>query len=108
MNFKTHNEKKSIKANGTSLQGYITAGYFDLKRLFGKPTDGDKYKTDAEWEIEFSDGTVATIYNYKDGKNYCGSEGTPKTKITEWNIGGRTKKAVELVMEVIGEMAQEE
>jgi hypothetical protein len=103
MNFITHNEKKSINIGNTSLQGYVTVGYSTLKRIFGKPTVGDKYKTDAEWEIEFADGTVATIYNYKDGKNYCGSEGTAKTKITQWHIGGRTKRAVALVTELIEE-----
>jgi hypothetical protein len=108
MNFKTHNEKKSIATCGTCLQGYITVSYSTLKRIFGKPTVGDGHKTDAEWEIEFADGTVATIYNYKDGKNYCGSEGTAKTKITEWHIGGKAQKAVELVTELIREETEGE
>jgi hypothetical protein len=99
MKFQTHNDKQ-INADG-SLMDCITANYSDLKKIFGKPTEGDGYKVDAEWEIEFEDGTVATIYNWKDGKNYCGKSGLAKTKITDWHVGGRTMKSVERVKEVL-------
>jgi hypothetical protein len=97
MKFKTHNDKK-ISTCGTCLQEEIYVHYFQLKKVFGKPSIGDQYKTDAEWDIEFEDGTVATIYNYKDGINYLGKRhGTPKSRITNWHIGGHTKKACEKV-----------
>jgi hypothetical protein len=86
---------------GTSLQGYIDADYNVLKKLFGKPGNGDGYKVDAEWEILFSDGTVATIYNYKDGKNYNGASGLAKTKIRDWHVGGRSARAVRNVEQVL-------
>lgn len=76
-------------ANMTSLEGYIRTSYADLVGCFGEPTcDGDGYKVDAEWVITFADGVVATIYNYKDGPNYCGADGTPVENIREWHIGG--------------------
>lgn len=87
--------------NGTCLQGYINATYADLRKVFGKPEDGDGYKVDAEWLVQFSDGVVATIYNYKDGKNYNGKSGTPKTKITEWHVGGRSARAVANVEDML-------
>jgi len=87
--------------NGTSLQGYITADYKVLKKVFGKPNDGDGYKVDAEWDVVFSDGSIATIYNYKDGKNYNGSRGLAKTQITEWHVGGRSLRAVRNVEAVL-------
>lgn len=93
MNFITHNTEQ-IKTDGTHLQGYIDAKYNELISLFGQPHDSDGYKVDAEWDIQFADGTVATIYNYKNGKNYCGSSGTRKQDITHWHIGGFTKQAV--------------
>ena len=96
MKFVTHNQT-NINVGGTHLQGYINADYSTLKKLFGKPIQGDGYKTDAEWEIQFEDGSVATIYNWKNGRNYCGKEGTPKTKITTWNIGGNDVSVVEKV-----------
>ena len=98
--FFTHNTK-SINANGTHLQGEIQTTYAKLKSLFGQPEEGDGYKVDAEWNIEFPDGTVATIYNWKDGKNYNGKHGLPKTKITNWHIGGHSSKSVELVRETL-------
>lgn len=84
-------------AVGTCLQGYIDADYATLVRVFGRPSRGDGYKVDAEWCIRFDDGTIATVYNYKDGKNYLGRNGMPKTKIRDWHIGGTSKAAVERV-----------
>ncbi len=100
MNFKTHNDKR-INCGGTSLVGKINVSYGKLKKTFGKPTESDGYKSDAEWEVEFENGVVATIYNWKNGKNYLGSSGTPKTKITQWHIGGHTEEAVKLVKQVL-------
>jgi hypothetical protein len=98
MKFKTHNTGVDFnKLNGTCLQGYVDANYADLCEKFGEPTDSDGYKVDAEWLIEFADGTVATIYNYKDGKNYCGEEGLDVEDITDWHIGGKSKNALWLV-----------
>jgi antitoxin component YwqK of YwqJK toxin-antitoxin module len=85
----------------TCLQGYIVASYDRLVELFGEPTEGDGYKVDAEWIVEFEDGTVATIYNWKNGRNYCGHEGYPIELITDWNIGGYKKQAVRLVDDVL-------
>jgi hypothetical protein len=61
----------------------------------------DNYKSDAEWQVQFDDGTVATIYNWKNGRNYCGDEGTPTHLIREWHIGGYSGDAVDLVKTAI-------
>ena len=89
--------------NGTSLQGYVDADYKVLCKVFGRPDPNahDNYKSDAEWDLEFSDGTVATIYNYKDGKNYCGASGLAKTKIRDWHVGGRSARAVRNVEDML-------
>lgn len=97
MKFKTHND--NIEWQGGCLQGHILADYRQLKKVFGKPTEGDEYKVDAEWNILYSDGTYSTIYNYKTGKNYNGKSGTPKTKIKEWHIGGKSSESVNKVIE---------
>lgn len=101
MNFKTHNDK-DIDCGGTGFVGRLNLKYSDIKKVFGQPHGSDGYKSDAEWEIEFEDGVVATIYNWKDGKNYKGSKGIPKTKITDWHIGGRDERAVRNVISAIG------
>lgn len=89
------------KINGTSLKGYIEADYKELVAVFGDHGNGDGYKVDAEWMIEFADGTVATIYNWKNGNNYCGEDGLPVECITHWHIGGHTERAEQLVNDVV-------
>ena len=87
MDYKTNNDKYVI-TDGTSLRGGIDCSYKTLLNIFGKPSkEYDEYKSDAEWQIEFSDGVVATIYNYKDGVNYNGADGIPIEKLTDWHIG---------------------
>ena len=73
------------EANGTSLQGYITATYADLVERFGEPECGGD-KTTVEWMLKFADGTVATIYDWK-------LDETP-TYMYNWHIGGKNNTAV--------------
>ena len=92
LKFITHNDDDLIGIGGTCYQDTLIANYADLVDTFGEPMDGDNYKTDAEWTIRFTVGeteVVATIYNWKNGKNYCGEEdGLDVTEIREWNVGG--------------------
>jgi major membrane immunogen (membrane-anchored lipoprotein) len=101
---------KDINVNCTSLQGYINCTYDDLTATLGYPLeDGfDDYKSDAEWTIEFDDGTVATVYNYKNGKNYLGDEGTDVCYIEQWHIGGRDETAVQKVQDLINGVARKD
>jgi hypothetical protein len=87
----------SDKFVGSSYQACVDIGYRELVEMLGEPNeDNDGYKVDAEWRLEF-DGVFHSIYNYKDGINYNGAEGTPTEFITDWHIGGNDKaKAEEL------------
>tara|TARA_A100001011_G_scaffold396794_1_gene495834 strand:- start:2562 stop:2918 length:357 start_codon:yes stop_codon:yes gene_type:complete len=92
----------TINVNGSCLQGYVNATYDELVSKLGSPGPSfDGYKSDAEWHIEFEDGSVATIYNWKDGFNYCGENGTPIENIKEWHIGGNTKSVEGWVNDLI-------
>jgi hypothetical protein len=93
MTFKTHNDKR-IESSGSGLIGEIDASYEELCNLFGAPSGGDGYKTDAYWGIEFDDGVIATVYNYKDGKNYEGENGLAVEEIRDWHVGGFKDKAL--------------
>jgi len=84
---------KDIKIDGSSLVGQIEISYFDLVSLFGEPKH-TREKTSAMWDIEFDDGIVASIYDWKSGKN-----DSPETNIY-WNIGG-FHKSRERVLEFI-------
>jgi len=93
--------EKTTNVGGTFLQGYIKATYEQLLKTFGEPHDpnGDNYKTDVEWAFEFADGTIATLYNWKNGKNYLGAEGLELNDIYEWHVGGFSEKAVAKLLE---------
>jgi hypothetical protein len=89
---------KDACMNGTSLQGKIVTTYARLVEMFGEPdfTNGDKVT--AEWCLEFEDGTVATIYDWKYGETPMGE--------AVWNIGGKNSEAVYRVYEVMGLMEE--
>ena len=110
MELHVHN-KHSSKANGTSLTGYLDVSYQTLVELFGEPTiETDGYKVDAEWHVEFreenTDWTApedafATIYNYKNGKNYCGADGLNVEDINSWHVGSKRKNDLYVLEEYI-------
>ena len=76
MNFKTHNDT-DIDTNGTSYQGAIRESFEKLLEVFGAPLGASvDNKVDVEWEIEFGNGIVATIYNWKNGPASMGEDGT--------------------------------
>lgn len=92
----------SLSPVGTCLQGEFRMLYREVKARFGQPLPiKDGYKTDAEWTIKTPAGT-ATIYNWKDGKNYLGKDGLPKTMLYEWHIGGATPEVVPWVITALG------
>lgn len=86
------------KTNGTSLRGTVSTTYDEIIKIFGEPTyvesDPDE-KVTAEWDIEFEDGVVATIYDYKE---YTGK---PPLARYDWHIGGHDTKAVHHVLEAL-------
>lgn len=97
---KTATYTRGGEATGTSLQGYVTTDYTTLVQLFGEPYSDCDYKSDAEWIITTAHG-VATIYNYKDGKNYLGEEGLNKEDIKEWQIGGKNTDVVSFIQNLV-------
>ncbi len=90
--------KKTNETSGTSYQGEIRVDYDTLVKVFGEPhfTGGYTCKTDAEWGFDF-DGVIATIYNWKNGKNWIGDDGLETKDIEYWHIGGFNDEAVRVV-----------
>ena len=93
------------KMIGSGHVGQVEVNYQTLVDIFGEPKPADvdvsKYKMDARWCLEFEDGKIATIYNYKDGVNYLGADGKKTEEITEWHIGGFQAGVYDRVLEVI-------
>ena len=87
----------------TGFQGYLEATVPEIAAIFGEPARGDlEGKCAFRWIITFSDGTIATIYDYKVCATWAGPEGvTPgeirRGAIFDWNVGGSSKRAVWLV-----------
>ena len=101
MNFKTHNDKE-INVNGTSFKGEIFVTFEKLLKVFGTPLGASSdNKVDVEWNIEFGNGVIATIYNWKNGPASMGEDGTNPVDITTWHIGGKTKSAVWGIEEIL-------
>ena len=89
------------KAIGSSLKEEIEITYSELVTMFGEPNaENDGYKVDAEWKINTPYG-VATIYNYKTGKNYLRDEGKEVKDITDWQIGASDKRSSDLLVSII-------
>ena len=94
MNFETHNDS-DISVNGTSLRGHIRVRFSRLCEVFGEPlTGGAEDKVQAEWKVSFSDGTVATIYDWK-------RDGQPLDTIDIWNVGGKSLDAYLAIQEAL-------
>lgn len=87
--------------SGACLQGYISTSYDTLVGLFGKPYKGDGHKVDARWGLTFRDGQIATIYNYKTGRNYLGKSGKPVEEINWWHVGGVSKDIMNLIKVIL-------
>lgn len=90
-------ENGRFDINGTHLQGYIETRYSTLVQVFGEPTfewNGDD-KTTVEWNLQFEDGTVATIYDYHTYQTPFGTY--------DWHIGGKTPLAKQHVLDAVHE-----
>ena len=87
--------KPTLNDFGTSFIGHVKISYDKLVSVFGKEHLGESgdAKILCEWAFEFPDKTVATIYNYKTGKNYDPIDGKDKEDIDMWHIGGKDEKA---------------
>ena len=83
-----------IKTLGTFGVGSIETTYQHLVSLLGEPIKLDTrydFKSDVVWNMNVpgtNGGVVATIYNYKTGKNYLGEKGKDPEDITRWHVGG--------------------
>ena len=83
--------KKTNKSlDGTSFHGNtITATVADLMNVLGAPDcTGDlNDKVQNEWELELQDGTVFSVYDWKEYRSYT------DTEEIEWHIGGMSENA---------------
>lgn len=86
---------KRPNMGGTGLIGYITLGYAEMVKVFGKPDEegSDSYKVSTSWVIkDRKTGSVCEVYDYKATSLYSAS--MPSVKkfrsqlIYDWHMGG--------------------
>jgi hypothetical protein len=82
--------KKTNKSlDGTSFHGAtFSATLADLQVILGAPdcTGDTNDKVQNEWELELEDGTVFSVYDWKEYRRYTDKE------TIEWHIGGMNQK----------------
>ena len=82
--------KKTNKSlDGTSFHGAtFSATLADLQVILGAPNNGGDHhdKVQNEWELELEDGTVFSVYDWKEYRRYTDKE------TIEWHIGGMNQK----------------
>jgi len=85
---------KNTSVQGTSFKGHVCTTYDKLVKILGEPKEGSSDgKTTCEWRLEFEDGKVATIYDWKVGS-------TPKDEYN-WHVGAKTHSALDNLEEVL-------
>ena len=97
--------KKTNKSmNGTSFHGAtISATLADLQIILGAPSNtGDSNdKVQNEWDLELEDGTVFSVYDWKEYRHYA------DTEEIEWHVGAHNSnssyKAWEALEEALAE-----
>jgi hypothetical protein len=80
---------ESEKSTYFCKKGYILTTSEKLREVFGKPSIGDKIKTNVEWmDIEIA-GEDISIYDWKESDEPIG--------LYWWHVGGYTKDVVKLI-----------
>lgn len=85
----SHNKNPDIDTSKVKFVGILDANYNDLVKVFGEPLEGDLYKIDAKWILNWVKDKrkfSAVVYNFKTGKNYLGKDGIDVKKNPNWNV----------------------
>lgn len=96
---------------GTGGAGNIEpTSYADMVKVFGEPdhrVSGD-FKVTQEWTIAFSDGVVATIYDFDDRDSF-GKDFEPGVNVRTpyvWHLGGNDDRVRERISEILGKRVE--
>lgn len=92
MNTFTTNVSAS-RTSGSCLQGYIETTYDNIVEHLGEPTRTFGHKTNAEWAVEFDDGLVASLYDWK-------LNNLP-TGLYRWHVGGHNDVVVSRLASIL-------
>jgi hypothetical protein len=105
---RTANNRKRLAKypqDGTCYRATIEASYQDLVEVWGEPSKGDEYKTEAEWIIRPARNSVITIYNYKNSRAYD-YKYPDITAVREWHVGGHSADVVDRLLKMMAGRAR--
>lgn len=92
MRFITHNDDE-INVTRTVLVGQVKCYYYKLVEILGEPANQDGMPN---WDIQFDDGTVATLYgwnvHFKD-----------RDVNRVWNVGGKSATTLWKVYDLVNQ-----
>jgi len=92
------------ETGATSHQGEVVTTRRILEETFGPPSFDDPTGSSlapstVEWDLQFSDGTLATIYDTEIIDAATGEIVTPSSDgFYEWHIGGRGPESVSRIL----------
>ena len=106
MKYKVLTHAEAMKVGfGSGCQGEMDVSYQRIVDHLGPPSLGPEdsfdHKIDASWILRFADGEIATIYNYKTGRNWLGPKGPTTSKIRDWHVGGKSNVVVDRIKEIL-------
>lgn len=88
------------KGGGRTLTVY--ASFDKLVEALGEPewVAEKNHKVDVEWNVrDLHTGRELQVWNYKNGPNYKGKNGTPVEEIEEWSADGSRRLLDDLGLE---------
>jgi hypothetical protein len=77
---------RHVRAQATGGMGNLRISWDRLNNIFGMPHFTDSDKSSSDWVFQFSNGEIATIYDWNKKKS--------PQEITDWRIGGNSPGAV--------------
>jgi len=86
-------------ASGTSYQGEVQATLRTMIKIFGEPNSVGSDKTTCEWTLQFENGTIATVYDWK--RDEYGIGEIDLDARVDWTIGGFDNDAYEQVRRAV-------
>ena len=70
----------------TPEEGVLEAPFSDLMEVLGEPDPGDTYKVTCRWVIEFVDGVIVQIDDFKLNDVYDPDNGVPHIFRNRWRL----------------------
>lgn len=93
-----------FRADGDQPLAAITGSGAGLVGKFGPPGDGDGWKSALHWNLKFSDGQTATIYEWKSSSLFDDDLADPQDilgGVSDWRVVGSSPDVVDRIKTIL-------